>query len=152
MKIGTYKMNRTFLWLCSCFLAVSAFATDDLKLHAKLVWGCNEVSKDPAITAASPEIAKQLGMFKWKNYYVVTNMHAKVPEKGAAKLVLSKACTVEIQNEAQTYIAKLFGEGKLLKELDQKKVIGESLVLAGDDKNAHGTAWFVILTPHDTKP
>jgi hypothetical protein len=144
-------MNRTLLWLCAGFLSISAFAGEDLKIHAKLVWGCNEVSKDPAIKAAPPEVVKQLGMFKWKNYYVVTNMTAKVPEKGATKLVMSKACTVEVQNDAQTYKAKLFGEGTLLKDLDQKKVPGASLVLAGDDKNAFGTAWFVILTPQDSK-
>jgi len=146
------NMKRTLAWLTICIVALSApgaFAGDNLKLHAKLIWGCDDdMPTDPGIKPVSPEVATQLkGIFKWKHYYVVTNMTAKIPDKGAQKLVLSKKCTVEVKNDAHTYKAKLFGEGKLLKEVDQKKVAGENLVLAGGDKNA--TAWFVILTPQE---
>lgn len=142
-------MIRTLTWICFAVLLASApasFAGEDMKLKARLIWGCDDVSNDPKITPVDPEVAKQLkGIFKWKHYYVVTNMTAKVSDKATSKFVLSEKCTVEVKNEAHKYEAKLFGEGKHLKTLEQKKVVGENLVLAGDAKDA--TAWFVILTP-----
>lgn len=118
-------------------------------MRATLIWGCDDENpKDQTIKPVDAEMSKRLhGIFKWKHYFIVTNMTAVVPEKMSKKMVLSKKCEVEVQNKNATksYQAKLYGENKLLKELEQPIKLGEDLVLAGDDKNA--TAWFVILTP-----
>jgi len=135
---------RTLLLSLTLLCAVLSAGAGPFSVDAKLVWGCNEEKpKDPTLKPAPPELVKQLGMFKWKHYFVVTNMSATIPEKGSAKLVLSPKCTVEVKNGTDSYNAKLFGEGTKLKELDQKKTAG--LVLAGDDKNE--TAWFAFVTP-----
>ena len=138
-------MRIFLITLIALFAAASATA-GPLGVDAKLVWGCNEEkTTDSSLKLLSPETVKQMGigMFKWKHYFLVTNMSATIPEKGTGKLVLSPKCTVEVTNGEETYNAKLIGEGKKLKELDQKK--DKSLVLAGDDKNE--TAWFAIVTP-----
>jgi hypothetical protein len=92
-------------------------------------------------------MAKRLhGIFKWKYYFEVKTETAKIADKATKDFVLSQKCVVKIKNDAaKTYNAKLLGEGKLLKAIDQPVKMGEVMVLAGDDKNA--TAWFVILTP-----
>jgi len=138
-------MRTLLVTLTALFVSASAIA-GPLGVDAKLVWGCNEEKPaDPSLKPLSAETVKQLGigMFKWKHYFLVTNMSATIPEKGTGKLVLSPKCTVEVTNGSDSYNAKLIGEGKKLKELDQKK--DKSLVLAGDDKNE--TAWFAIVTP-----
>ncbi len=130
--------------LCSAF---SANAGDDLNMKATLIWGTDdEKLSDANLKPVSPEMAKRFGgIFKWKHYYMVTNMTAKISDKGAHKFVLSKKCEVEVANKKDSYEAKLYGESKFLKEVKQPIKLGEEVVLAGDDKNA--TAWFVLLSP-----
>lgn len=140
-----------FSWVCLCLLLgapMSTFAGNDLAIKATLIWGCDdEKPTDPKIKPVSPELAKRLkGIFKWKHYFEVKSEAAKVPDKATKKFVLSDKCTVEVKNEGKSCNAKFFGEGKLLKAIDQPLKPGEDIVLAGDDpKNM--TAWFVILTP-----
>ena len=136
-----------WVYLCLMLGATTAFAGNDLAIKATLIWGCDEEKpNDPKLKAVSPELAKRLkGIFKWKHYFEVKNESAKIADKNAKKFVLSDKCTVEVKNDGKSYNAKLFGEGKLLKAIDQPVKPGEDMVLAGDDpKNM--TAWFVILT------
>lgn len=138
-----------FWWFSLCLLlgVTTAARGAELPMKATLIWGCDEEKPaDPKIKPVSPELAKRLrGIFKWKHYFEVKTENAKVADKGGKQFVLSDKCTVEVKNNGKTYNAKLYGEKKLLKELDQPIKPGEDLVLAGDDKNM--TAWFVILTP-----
>jgi hypothetical protein len=142
---------RTLLLFLSllCVAIPAAAAPNDLHMKATLIWGCDEEKpKDEKIKPVTPEMAARLkGIFKWKHYFMITNMTARIPEKTTHTFVLSDKCKVDIanKNETKAYQAKLFGENKLLKQLDQPTKLGEDVVLAGDDKNA--TAWFVILTP-----
>jgi hypothetical protein len=142
-------MRNLLLILGLLCVATPAWAGSELNVKASLIWGCDEEKPaDASLKAISPEMAKRLsGIFKWKHYFMVTNMTASVPDKGTKKMTLSKKCDVEILNKdgGKNFQAKLLGENKLLKTLDQQVKPGEDLVLAGDDKNA--TAWFVILTP-----
>ena len=141
-----------FPWICLCLLLgtpAAALATDNsLAMKATLIWGCDEEKPtDPKIKAVSPELAKRLrGIFKWKHYFEVKTDTAKIADKATKDFVLSDKCTVKVKNDGgKAFNAKLLGEGKLLKAIDQPVKPGEDMVLAGDDKNA--TAWFVILTP-----
>jgi hypothetical protein len=139
-----------FPWLCLCLflgLTTASASANELGMKATLIWGCDEEKPaDPKIKPVSPELAKRLrGIFKWKHYFEVKTESAKIADKAVKKFVLSDKCTVEVKNDGKTYNAKLFGEGKLLKAIDQPVKAGEDMVLAGDDKNM--TAWFVILTP-----
>jgi hypothetical protein len=63
---------------------------------------------------------------------------------------MSPKCELELKlaNEA-TLEVKLFGEGKWTKTIRQSlKALqqGELAVLAGDDKDKYGDAWFVVIT------
>src|ERR1041385_5898850 len=144
---------RTLLlpWLCLCLvlgLTTRAAAAGELNVKATLIWGTDEEKPaDPKIKPVSPELAKRLrGIFKWKHYFEVKTDTAKIADKATKDFVLSDKCTVKVKNDsAKAFNAKLFGEGKLLKTLDQPVKPGVDMVLAGDDQNA--TAWFVILTP-----
>jgi hypothetical protein len=138
-----------FPWVCLClFLGASTttLAANDLNMRATLIWGCDEEKpSDPKIKPVSPELAKRLrGIFKWKHYFEVKSEDAKIVGGGMKKFVLSNKCTVDVKNDGKTYEAKLYGEGKLLKTINQPMKAGEpDTVLAGDIKDA--TAWFVVL-------
>jgi|SRR5688572_25489946 len=138
-------------WLFFCLAlgaSTNASAGDELAMKATLIWACDEKEpNDPKIKPVSAELSKRLkGIFKWKHYFEVKTDTAKIADKSTKDFVLSEKCTVKVRNEgAKAYNAKLLGEGKLLKAIDQPVKEGEDMVLAGDDKNA--TAWFVILTP-----
>jgi hypothetical protein len=145
---------RTLLF-CLGFLAavLPARAGNDLNMKAILIWGCDQEKPDAKnITAVSADMEKRLkGIFKWKHYFMITNMTAAIPEKAMHKFVLSDKCEVEVTNKSESkpenksYEAKLYGEKKFLKGVNQPIKLGEEVVLAGDDKNA--TAWFVVLSP-----
>jgi hypothetical protein len=126
-------------------LATGATQAGDLNMKATLIWGCDEEQKpaDAKIKAVSPELAKRLkGIFKWKQYFEVKPETAQILDKATKDFVLSYKCTVKVRNVGgKAYNAKLLGEGKQLKAIDQLSVKqGEDLVLAGDDKNM--TEWF----------
>jgi hypothetical protein len=141
-----------FPWAFLCLLVglvTGAAQANDLNMKATLIWGCDEEKPaDPKIKPVSPELAKRLkGIFKWKHYFEVKTDTAKIADKATKDFVLSDKCTVKVRNDGgKAFNAKLLGEGKQLKAIDQLSIKpGEDLVLAGDDKNM--TAWFVILTP-----
>jgi hypothetical protein len=140
-----------FPWFCLCLLlgaSTTACAANDLAMKATLIWGCDEEKPaDPKIKPVSPELAKRLkGIFKWKHYFEVKTETAKIDDKKTKDFILSEKCTVKVKNDgAKAFEAKLIGEGKNLKTLNQPVKFGEDVVVAGDDKNS--TAWFVILTP-----
>jgi hypothetical protein len=145
-----------FPWLCLCLLlGVSTTATaagNDLAMKATLIWGCDEEKPaDPKIKPVSPELARRLkGIFKWKHYFEVKTETARIEDKKTKDFILSDKCTVKVKNDgSKAFEAKLFGEGKFLKAVNQPVKAGEDVVLAGDDKNA--TAWFVILTPQSSQ-
>src|SRR5438552_667503 len=123
-----------FPWFCLCLLiggSATAFAAStDLAMKATLIWGCDEEKPaDPKIKPVSPELAKRLkGIFKWKHYFEVKTETARVEDKKTKDFVLSDKCTVKVKNDAaKAFEAKLFGEGKMLKTLNQPVKFGEDV-------------------------
>jgi hypothetical protein len=126
--------------------------TADLKVKAQLLWGTDDQKpKDATFKEVDPRIKKKLGaVFKWKNYFEISATNVVLAAKGARKVRLSPKCELELKlADEATLEVKLFGEGKWTKTIRQSlKALqqGELAVLAGDDKDKYGDAWFVVIT------
>lgn len=124
----------------------------ELNLRVRLVWGTDEEKpKDTNCKELDPATKKKLGgVFKWKNYFEITEQKVLLSGKESKRPKLSQKCELEITHlDDATIEIKLIGEGKLTKTLRPSvKALqqGEMAVLAGDDKDKFGDAWFVIIT------
>ena len=134
------------VWLCGGGAAAAVAA--DIKLQAQLVWGTNQ-DKVQDQTAVEPQLRDKLRrVFQWKNYFEIGRQTLTLPAGGVQKAKLSDDCTVEVTHlGASNFQVKLIGKGKPVVTKRQPIIKGESLVMAGDDKN--NTAWFVVLALAD---
>ncbi|MBK9139701.1 MAG: hypothetical protein IPM17_13205 [Verrucomicrobia bacterium] len=133
--------------------ATPARASDqELKLRAQLIWGTDEAKpKDAAYKDLEPDLRQKLGrIFKWKNYWQISEQRCGFKPGETKKLKMSAKCDLEVRHlDEATIEIKLFGEGKLTRTVRQSiRVLerGELTVLAGDDKDKHDDAWFVVIT------
>jgi hypothetical protein len=147
----SFFSSQASRWLLALvFFCVAALSTSakELKLEAKLIWGTNDdKSPDPSHKPVDAPTAEKLKkVFKWKNYFIVTNQVKMVPSRGSNRFDLSKQCAIEITElEGPRVEIKLIGEGKEV----NKTIKGESITYGKDDKNDN--AWFVIVTELDEK-
>ena len=96
-------------------------------------------------------LRKKLGrIFKWKNYFEVSDQKVTLSGKELKRLKMSPKCEMEVGFlDDATLEVKLFGEGKLTKKVRQpvKSLLnGELGVIGGDDKDKYNDAWFVVLS------
>jgi len=128
--------------------SLSLSAADSI-YQVRLIWGTNgERPKDKPLKDVDNKLQEKLkGVFKWQNYYEVSQKPLSVPKDSpSAKLKLSDKCEVQVQDLGTSRIeVRLFGEGKPVVKRTQTVIPGEMIVLAGDSKN--DTAWFVVLVP-----
>ena len=140
------------------FAGQSEGTAADCKLKVQLIWGTDEAKpEDKNLKEIDPKLADKLRrVFKWKNYFEVTNQNLTLPSQMSKTISMSPKCKLElkrVEGEARKneegIIVKLFGEGKLrttnkipIKLLQQ----GEYSILAGDDKDKQDDAWFVVLS------
>src|SRR5262247_2240653 len=80
-------------------LVALAGGTDDLALHAKLVWGANsEKPRDPKVQPVDAETAKKLSkVFKWQSYYEVSRTNFTVSAGSKQKVPMSSKCEIEVE-------------------------------------------------------
>lgn len=137
-----------------CFLAltltldIAQASASEVKFQAILIWGTNsDKPSDPKLKEVDANFVEKLKkIFKWNHYFEVNRHSASVADTKSEKFKLSEKCEVEIKNLGKAMIeVKLYGEGKLVRKVTHPMPPGESLVLAGDDKN--DTAWFILITP-----
>jgi hypothetical protein len=150
----SFLSSQVSRWLLAfCFFAAAVpVPAKELKLEAKLIWGTNDdKSPDPSHKPIDPATAEKLKkVFKWKNYFVVTNQVKIVPSRGSNRFELSKQCTIEVTElEGPRVEVKLIGEGKEVNKTVKPLSKGESITYGKDDKNDN--AWFVIITELDEK-
>lgn len=119
----------------------------DRKFEAQLIWGTEKKSDDPKLKKVDSEVVAGLQkIFRWPHYYQVTNVTFVVlaKPKPGTRVKLSDKCEIEVSDKGKPMTeVKLFGEGKLVKTINQ--AIAQCLVIGGDVPNQ--TAWFVVLTP-----
>jgi hypothetical protein len=150
-------MHSMFRSILSVFLVSAALAArgGDMELEARLVWGTSDDKSDAKCKPVDAELAGKLhGMFKWKNYYEITNETASLALNKIRTLKMSDQCTLELKNVGASRIeVNCIGQGKQVHKgaytLDPPKW----LVLGGscDNNTAYNTAWFIGLRAVDAK-
>lgn len=145
---------HTFLtrFFPALFLGVAVAAqAADLKLEAKLVWGTNDDKGDTACKETDNDLASKLhGMFKWKNYYDITNRTAAIALNKSCDLKMSDRCTLQIKNLGNSRIEiNCIGQGKQACKGTYTLTPPKWVVLGGNAVN--DTAWFIALRSVDPK-
>jgi hypothetical protein len=121
----------------------------DLKVEARLIWGANDEKENVKFEPLDPALSDKLHrMFKWKNYYEVTNKTAGVPLNKSSDLKMSDTCTIQVKNLGASRIeVSCIGHGKQIHKGAYTLVPPQWLVLGGNGTN--NTAWFVGLRAVD---
>lgn len=146
MSYLRFSPAKFFGWFGCLLLLTSAGATKAAaaKLEVQLVWGTNdETSPDAKHKPLEASLAKKLGMFKWRKYYMVNRQVIPV-SSASQKVRLSEQCEIEIKNiEGSRYEINVFGKGKHVLKKTGKITSDPPFVIAGDDKN--DCAWFIMI-------
>lgn len=151
--------GRAFLICLYLFAPLGAWAggPEDARLRVALVWGTNDdKSKFPDKKEVAPGVKKKMQkVFKWKTYLEMKQELASVKKGAEESIRISPKCIVKIRNfgtvdakhprkKKQLKIrVQLIGEGKRVINHTQGISEGQTLTLAGNDKN--DTAWFVVV-------
>ncbi|HET7625573.1 MAG TPA: hypothetical protein VFM25_09935 [Verrucomicrobiae bacterium] len=141
--------RRGLLALSCCLLAFATMAAHakELKFQAQLVWATNtntEKSVDHKLVDAPVRQKLEELPLKWKNYFLIHNVHFSVPQSGSKEAVLSKKCTIRIKDiDGKNFEISLIGKDKPVLKRTQSLPKGEMLVLGGNAPNS--TAWLVVL-------
>ncbi len=124
----------------------------DLKLEARLIWGANDDKETVKYQPVDPELSGKLHrMFKWKNYYQITNKTAGIVLNQNSDLKMSDACTIRVKNLGGSRVEiNCIGHGKQVHKGTYTLAPAQWLVLGGND--TADTAWFVGLRALDGKP
>jgi hypothetical protein len=145
---------RPFLNVLLAGLAFSAVTLPakaaDLKLEARLIWGANDERETVKYQPVDSELSEKLHrMFKWKNYFEITNKTAGIPLNQACDLKMSDACTIHIKNLGASRVeVSCIGHGKQVHKGAYTLVPPQWLVLGGND--TADTAWFIGLRAFDS--
>ena len=122
-------------------------------LEARLIWATDDSkSPNPSHKPVEGELAKKLKLMplKYKNYFEVNRKPFVINDKEYVKVEMSKLCYIEVKDKGESKVTvKLYGENKPYKRVDSALPKGETVAIAGDDKN--GTAWLVLVYPVDSK-
>ncbi len=132
--------------------AAQAADTEPLHLQAQLIWGTD--SEKPADSTLKPipeDLDKRLRrIFKWQNYFEVSQTNFVVAPSQPTRVDMSRECRIEVARQTSGEVEiQLFGRGKLVVRKRQHILPGETVVIAGDDKDYN--AWFVVLNPRTPK-
>jgi hypothetical protein len=148
MSNSRLSLANLIAW-AGCFVLMlsagaSSLAAADSKLEVQLVWGTNEdSSSDPKHKPLEEELAKKLGMFKWKNYFTV-NRHEVLVGGQTKKVRLSSQCEIGIKHlDGHRYQIDVYGEGRHIRKITEKITRQNPLGIAGDDKN--DCAWIILI-------
>src|SRR5271170_867831 len=86
----------------------------DLKLEARLIRGANDDKETVKYQPVDPELSGKLHrMFKWKNYFEITNKTAGIALNQSSDLKMSQACTIRVKNLGASRLeVNCIGQGK----------------------------------------
>lgn len=140
----------TLAGLALSLMALSSRAAD-LNLEARLIWGSNDEKESVKYEPLDPVLSEKLHrMFKWRNYFEITNKSASIALNKSAELKMSGACTIRIKNLGSSRVeVSCIGHGKQVHRGAYTLVPPQWLVLGGND--SANTAWFVGLRAVDAK-
>jgi hypothetical protein len=151
--------NRFTRMVCLLALAMGVVAVQpnaraaERKLEAQLLWATDDAkSPDPNHKPVDGDLSRKLKSIplKYKHYFEVKRQAFDINDKAYTKVEMSKQCYIEVKDKGESRVTvKLYGEGRFVKRLDSALPKGETVTIAGDDKN--GTAWLVVVYPCHSK-
>ncbi len=123
----------------------------DLKLEARLIRGANDDKETVKYKPADPELSAKLHrMFKWNNYFEITNKTAAIAVNQSCDLKMSDACTIRVKNLGASRVeVNCIGHGRQVHQGAYALAPPQWLVVGGND--TADTAWFVGLRAIDNK-
>jgi hypothetical protein len=132
-------------------MALAAHA-GDLHLEARLIWGANDEKETVKYERLDVDLSSKLHrMFKWKNYYEITNRTAVIALNQTSELKMSDSCTIRVKNLGDSRVELNFiGQGKQVHKGAYTLEPPQWLVVGGSSTD--NTAWFVGLRAVDSKP
>jgi hypothetical protein len=142
------QFNRRFSVFYLIFFAAFPTWASDLTLQAKLLWGANDSSNGNYKAVDGGLSAKLHRLYKWNNYFEITNQVKSIPVNQSRDFKMSGQCVVRVKNLGDSRIeVSCIGKGK--EDSKTSHVLGPTkwVVLGGDAKN--NTAWFIGLREVD---
>lgn len=143
--------NTVHLLFSAIFLAAAAVGAADLNLEATLVWGTNDEKAGPDCKPVDADLAAGLhGIYKWKNYFEITNKTASIPLNRTRDLKMSDHCTLRIKNLGASRVeVSCIGEGRPVHKRTDTLSPPQWMVWGGNADNH--TAWFIGLRSNDPR-
>ena len=129
-----------------CFIesGITSVKSDTIEVTATVVLGTDKEKKSGKKVSGS--IRKRLSkVFKWNNYYKLSDKKFSIPDNKTKSTVLSKKASIKVTNRKEGKISvSLFSEGKMLIQKSQNLRSGSYMVLAGESTG--DSAWFIVIS------
>ncbi|MBI1840478.1 MAG: hypothetical protein HYR88_06445 [Verrucomicrobia bacterium] len=149
-----FNAALSYLTLCILLCPAAAWA-QDTPMEALLVWGTHDGSSPkPEHKPIGPILKKQFEVmpFKWKNYFEEKRVQFSINTNHYTRVDFNKNCSFDVKCLGASRIkVKLYGkdkEGKDKEVVRHEKPLGpgDTLIIAGDDKNDNSqSAWFIVI-------
>jgi hypothetical protein len=133
----------------ACGATALSVRAADLNLEARLIWGANDDNNTVNYKPADPELSGKLHrMFKWKNYYEITNDRAGLAVNQSCDLGMCKSCAIHVRNMGGSRVEiNCIGHDKQAHKGAYTLEPGQWLIVGGN--NTNNTAWFLGLRAID---
>ena len=149
-----FKGALSYLAFCFLLSPIAALA-QATPMEALLVWGTNDGSSPkPEHKPIGANLKKQFDVmpFKWKNYFEEKRTQFSVNTNQYTRVDFNKNCSLDVKCLGASRIkVKMYGkdkDGKDKEVVRHEKPLGpgETLIIAGDDKNDNSqSAWFIVI-------
>jgi hypothetical protein len=127
---------------------------EDIKVEARLIWGCDTETNITNATIRKVEDTRLIESlsktFKWKNYYQITNCAAVIAGDAIQSLKMSAKCTLKVKNMGAGKVeVECYGDDKFVSKTACSLADDKWLTLGGPDKDKN--AWFIVLRSRNPK-
>ena len=145
--LSKYRLGKFSVFIAILLFVDSGIASgkaDSIKISARLVVGASKEKK--GAKKVSELIRKRLSkVFKWRNYYQLSDKKLSIPDNKTKTAKLSKNASIKVSNRNNGRVSvSLFSGGKMLIQKSQMLRTGSYMVLAG--KSTGDSAWFIVIS------
>ena len=145
--LSNFRFSIAFICIALFFFidsGITSVKSDTIEVTASLVLGTDKEKKSGKKVSGS--IRKRLSkVFKWSNYYKLSDKKFSIPDNKTKSTVLSKKASIKVSNRKEGKISvSLFSEGKMLIQKSQNLRSGSYMVLAGESTG--DSAWFIVIS------